>query len=106
MAGIGNIYADEALWLAQVHPAKRRVTRAQAIALHDALRVVIAAGIENGGTTLRDYRTPSGESGDNQHHLRCYGQAGLPCLRCGTEMRRIMLDARSTTFCPTCQPRR
>jgi formamidopyrimidine-DNA glycosylase len=106
VAGIGNIYADEALWVAQVHPASRQVTRAQAVALHGALRLVISEGIDNGGTTLRDYRTPSGESGENQHHLRCYGQAGLPCARCGTELRRIMLDARSTTFCPTCQRRR
>jgi formamidopyrimidine-DNA glycosylase len=103
VAGIGNIYADEALWLAGVHPAKRQLTKPQATALHDALVVVIGDAIDNGGTTLRDYRTPSGESGDNQNHLLCYGQAGLPCQRCGTELRRIMLDARSTTFCPACQ---
>ncbi len=103
VAGIGNIYADEALWLARIHPARRRLTRAQAGALHDAVRVVIRDGIDHGGTTLRDYRTPSGESGENQHHLHCYGQAGLPCERCGTPMRRMMLDARSTTFCPKCQ---
>jgi formamidopyrimidine-DNA glycosylase len=106
VAGVGNIYADEALWLAGVHPAKRTVTRAQATALHQAIQIVIGDGIDHGGTTLRDYRTPSGQSGDNQHHLRCYGQAGLPCVRCGTEMGRITLDARSTTFCPTCQRRR
>jgi formamidopyrimidine-DNA glycosylase len=105
VAGIGNIYADEALWMAQVHPARRRLSRVQSAALHDALRVVISSAIENGGTTLRDYRTPSGASGGNQHHLQCYGQAGLPCGRCGTELRRITLDARSTTFCPTCQRR-
>jgi len=105
VAGIGNIYADEALWLAQVHPARRQLTRAQSAALHDALRVVISEGIDNGGTTLRDYRTPDGGSGENQHHLNAYGQAGLPCPRCGTELRRVMLDARSTTFCPTCQRR-
>lgn len=103
VAGIGNIYADEALWVAQVHPARRQLTKQQAGALHDALVVVISDAIDNGGTTLRDYRTPSGDSGDNQHHLRCYGQAGLPCQRCGRELRRITLDARSTTFCPACQ---
>jgi formamidopyrimidine-DNA glycosylase len=103
VAGIGNIYADEALWLARVHPARKQLTKAQAAALRDALVQVIGDAIGNGGTTLRDYRTPSGGSGDNQHHLRCYGQAGLPCQRCGTELRRIMLDARSTTFCPACQ---
>jgi formamidopyrimidine-DNA glycosylase len=103
VAGVGNIYADEALWLAGVHPARRRVGRAAAERLHDAIREVIAAGIEHGGTTLRDYRTPDGEPGANQHHLRAYGQAGLPCVRCGRPMRRVVVDARSTTYCPSCQ---
>jgi formamidopyrimidine-DNA glycosylase len=103
VAGVGNIYADEALWVAGVHPARRRVGRSSAGRLHDAIREVIAAGIDHGGTTLRDYRTPDGEPGANQHHLRAYGQGGLPCLRCGTPMRRTIVDARSTTYCPRCQ---
>ncbi|MCU1454453.1 MAG: mutM [Acidimicrobiales bacterium] len=103
VAGVGNIYADEALWLAQVNPAARTVTRAQAERLHAALREVLAAGIANGGTTLRDYRAVSGASGTNQHFLSCYGRAGEPCLRCGVELRRRVLDGRGTTWCPTCQ---
>jgi formamidopyrimidine-DNA glycosylase len=103
VAGVGNIYADEALWVAGIHPARRQVGRAAAARLHSALREVLQAGIDHGGTTLRDYRTPDGELGANQHHLQAYGQAGLPCLRCGRPMRRTVLDGRSTTYCPGCQ---
>jgi formamidopyrimidine-DNA glycosylase len=103
VAGVGNIYADEALWLARIHPGRRRVGREAAARLHGAINEVIDAGIRHGGTTLRDYRTPDGDVGANQHHLRAYGQAGLPCLRCGTPLRRAVVDARSTTYCPRCQ---
>jgi formamidopyrimidine-DNA glycosylase len=105
LAGVGNIYADEALWLARVHPASRRITRRQAATLLDALRTVLLAGIAHGGTTLRDYRGVDGSSGTNQQHLRCYGRAGEPCERCGAPLRRQVLDARSTTWCPACQRR-
>ncbi|HSL59226.1 MAG TPA: bifunctional DNA-formamidopyrimidine glycosylase/DNA-(apurinic or apyrimidinic site) lyase [Acidimicrobiales bacterium] len=105
VAGVGNIYADEALWAAGVHPSRRGITRRQAAALHGALREVLAAGIEHGGTTLRDYRGVDGRPGEHQLHLRCYGRAGEPCERCGTELRRLVVDARGTTVCPTCQPR-
>lgn len=106
IAGVGNIYADEALWRAGVHPARRTVTRVQAQRLLAELRAVLEQGIANGGTTLRDYRTVEGGKGRNQLELGCYGRAGRPCLRCGTELRRTVLDARGTTFCPSCQPRR
>jgi formamidopyrimidine-DNA glycosylase len=106
LAGVGNIYADEALWRAGVHPAVRHVTRAQADRLLAELRAVLEQGIANGGTTLRDYRTPGGEPGRNQLELACYGRAGEPCLRCGTELRRTVIDARGTTSCAACQPRR
>jgi formamidopyrimidine-DNA glycosylase len=105
LAGVGNIYADEALWLAQVNPHRRSVTRRQAAALLEALREVLTAGLDNGGTTLRNYRTVLGAEGRNQHRLACYGRAGQPCLRCGTILRRTVLDSRTTTWCPTCQPR-
>ncbi len=105
VAGVGNIYADEALWQAGVHPAARKVTRAQAERLHLAIRDVLAQGIENGGTTLRDYRDFAGESGANQHELRCYGRHDEPCARCGTTLRRTVVGARGTTFCPGCQKR-
>lgn len=105
VAGLGNIYADEALWRAQVHPDARRVTKAQAVRLHAAIRDVLASAIANRGTTLRDYRTPEGGEGGNQFHLDCYGRAGLPCRRCGAELERRVYDARSATLCPACQRR-
>lgn len=106
LAGVGNIYADEGLWRAGVHPARRSVTRREADRVLDELRTVLEQGIANGGTTLRDYRTPDGELGRNQLELACYGRAGEPCARCGTELRRTVVDARGTTHCPSCQPRR
>jgi formamidopyrimidine-DNA glycosylase len=105
VAGVGNIYADEALWLAGIHPARRTVTRRQAGSLLTALREVLEQGIRNGGTTLRDYRTVAGEPGANQGELACYGRAGEPCARCGTTLRRAVYDGRTATFCPSCQPR-
>ncbi len=105
VAGVGNIYADEALWRAGVHPASRRLTRASAVLLRDAIRDVLDEGIRNGGTTLRNYRDAEGGSGTNQRHLDCYGRAGEPCARCATVLRRSVIDARSTTWCPQCQRR-
>jgi formamidopyrimidine-DNA glycosylase len=106
IAGVGNIYADEALWIARVHPGARRITRSRATELLAALREVLAAGIANGGTTLRDYVDSDGLRGDNQNHLRCYGQAGRPCQRCGTALISRSIDARTSTFCPNCQRNR
>ncbi len=105
LAGVGNIYADEALWRARINPARRTVTRAQAAALLDALRDVLSSSIRYGGTTLTSYRDVEGRSGRNQQRLDVYGQAGLPCPRCGTELRSRVLDARTATWCPACQPR-
>jgi formamidopyrimidine-DNA glycosylase len=105
VAGVGNIYADEALWRAGVHPGARTISRPRAMRLHGAIRDVLAAGLANGGTTLRDYRTPGGDEGANQHHLDCYGRAGEPCRRCATTLRRTVIDQRGTTFCPACQRR-
>ncbi|MDY7105207.1 MAG: bifunctional DNA-formamidopyrimidine glycosylase/DNA-(apurinic or apyrimidinic site) lyase [Actinomycetota bacterium] len=105
VAGVGSIYADEALWEAGVHPARRAITRVQAHRLVPALQEALASSIERGGTTFRDYRDARGSEGENQRHLRVYGRAGEPCVRCGTELRRRVWDGRSATFCPTCQPR-
>lgn len=105
VAGVGNIYADEALWQAGIDPAARRVSRPAAARLHAALVAVLQAGVDNGGTTLRDYRTVAGEIGSNQLHLQCYGRAGQPCLRCDGTLSRKVLDGRSTTWCRTCQTR-
>jgi formamidopyrimidine-DNA glycosylase len=104
IAGVGNIYADEALWRARINPARRTVTRAEAAALLDAVRDVLAGSLHHGGTTLTSYRNVEGRPGRNQQRLNVYGQAGLPCPRCGTELRSRVLDGRTTTWCPTCQP--
>ena len=104
IAGVGNIYADEALWRAGVHPGRRSVTRVESQRLLVALREVLEQGIANGGTTLRDYRDVRGSAGRNQLELGCYGRAGKPCPRCGAELRRSLVDGRGTTHCPTCQP--
>jgi len=105
IAGVGNIYADEALWRARVNPFRRTVTRAQAAALLEALRSVLTGSLHYGGTTLTTYRNVEGRPGRNQQRLDVYGQAGLPCPRCGTELRSRVLDGRTTTWCPTCQRR-
>ncbi|MCP3934115.1 MAG: bifunctional DNA-formamidopyrimidine glycosylase/DNA-(apurinic or apyrimidinic site) lyase [Actinomycetia bacterium] len=104
IAGVGNIYADEACWLARINPASRRITKAQAADLLEAIRSVLAAGLTNGGTTLRDYRTVTGEQGANQHELKCYGRAGQECPRCGAELVSKVYDGRTTTWCRDCQP--
>ncbi len=103
VAGVGNIYADEALWRARIHPRSRRVGRGRALALHGAIRDVLAESIEREGTTFRDYQMVNGESGRNADFLAAYGQGGLPCQRCGTPMRRIVVAQRGTTYCPRCQ---
>jgi formamidopyrimidine-DNA glycosylase len=103
VAGVGNIYADEALWRAFIHPRSRRVGRARARVLHGAIREVLAEAIEREGTTFRDYEMVNGESGRNASFLVAYGQAGRPCPRCATPLRKIWLGGRGTTYCPRCQ---
>ena len=104
VAGVGNIYADEALFLAGINPSARSISKPRAERLLAALRDVLAASIERGGSTLRDYYSLEG-AGDNQKYFVCYGRAGEPCVRCGTELRRRVLDQRSSTWCPACQRR-
>ena len=103
VAGLGNIYADEALWRSGINPAKRRITRAEAAALHAAIGEVLQQAIAHRGTTLRDYRTLAGSGGDNLARLDCYGRRGEPCRRCGRELHSRAVDARTTTYCPACQ---
>ena len=105
VAGVGNIYADEALWDAEINPATRRLSRERADRLVTAIQRALESGLRHGGTTLRDYVDSEGSTGGNQHELRCYGRGGEPCVRCGTELRTRVLDARTTTYCPTCQGR-
>lgn len=103
VAGVGNIYADEALWLAGVDPRSRRLGRRRAEVLVDSIRAVLHSALSDGGTTFRDYRDATGATGTHQHRLACYGRAGEPCPRCGTIMRRTVIEGRGTTWCPTCQ---
>lgn len=105
VAGVGNIYADEALWVARINPGATSVSRPRAERLLDAIRQVMGQGIDNGGTTLRDYRQVDGSSGDNQHALMAYGRSGLPCRRCEARLRSKVIDSRTTTWCPRCQRR-
>jgi formamidopyrimidine-DNA glycosylase len=105
VAGVGNIYADEALWLARIHPASRHVGRRRAFDLHAAIREVLEQAIAREGTTFRDYRMVNGASGRNGTFLIAYGQAGRPCPRCQAPLRKMVLGGRGTTFCPNCQRR-
>lgn len=110
LAGVGNIYADEALHRAGVHPATPAGDlRPDAVAqLSRAVRDVIRAGIANGGTTLRDYRQADGTDGGHQHHLAVYGREGEPCATCATPIVKLRVAGRGTHVCPACQrtPRR
>jgi formamidopyrimidine-DNA glycosylase len=106
VAGIGNIYADEALFLAGIHPLRPGTSLGddEIERLHDAIRQVLREAISQQGTTLRDYRPPYGLEGAYQHQLRVYQQTDRPCPRCGTPIERIRVTQRSTHFCPHCQP--
>ena len=103
VAGVGNIYADEALWSARIHPRSRNVGTKRAFDLHAAIRATLEAAISREGTTFRDYQMVNGESGRNASFLVAYGQEGKPCPRCSTSMRKIVLGGRGTTYCPKCQ---
>jgi formamidopyrimidine-DNA glycosylase len=106
LAGVGNIYADESLFLSGIHPLRpaNSLTDDDIVALHGAIRQVLNQAIGNRGTMLRDYRPPYGAEGGHQEHLRVYQQTGKPCHRCGTPIERIRVTQRSTHFCPRCQP--
>ena len=103
VAGVGNIYADEALWLARIHPASRKVGKRRAYELHAAIRSTLRSSIEREGTTFSDYQMVNGASGRNASALVAYGQNGKPCPRCATPMKKIVLGGRGTTYCPRCQ---
>ena len=108
LAGLGNIYADESLWQARIHPLRcaNTLTPEEVAQLHAAIRSVLRAAIESGGTSLPDqtYRRPDGELGSFIEELAAYGREGEPCSRCGEPIERIRVSQRSTHFCPHCQP--
>ena len=103
VAGVGNIYADEALWRARIHPRSRRVGPARARRLWEALRTVLAEAVDREGTTFRDYLMVNGASGRYAEALVAYGQHGRPCPRCATPLRKVVVAGRGTTYCPACQ---
>jgi formamidopyrimidine-DNA glycosylase len=105
VAGVGNIYADEALWRARVHPLReaRSLDSDEVASLHKAIRDVLKRGIERQGATLRDYALPDGGEGGMQYEFKVYGRAGEPCERCGTPIERIVVGGRGTWYCPQCQ---
>lgn len=107
LAGLGNIYTDESLWRAGIHPLRRAdtLTPAEVRRLHRAIRYVLRAAIASGGTTLSDaaYQQPDGRSGEFASLLAVYGRKGQPCSRCGSDIERIRVSQRGTHFCPRCQ---
>ena len=105
IAGLGNIYVDEALWRARLHPLRpaNGLDRDELRRLHRAIRATLEKGIERQGSTLRDYAAPDGASGSMQDEFRVYGREGEPCERCGTPITKIRLGGRGTWFCPQCQ---
>jgi len=105
LAGVGNIYACEALHHAAIAPRRRadRLGPERAARLHAAIVTVLERGIANRGTSFSDYVDADGAAGENQHALAVYGREGQPCPRCGRAVRRLVQGARSTFYCPVCQ---
>ncbi len=105
IAGLGNIYANEALFRAGVHPRTRarRLSASRCALLVEKIRETLKLAIDAGGSTLRDYVATDGQAGYFQDQFLVYGRAGQPCLRCGTPIRGIRQGQRSTFYCPKCQ---
>lgn len=105
VAGVGNIYAAEALFRAGIRPARagNRTSLARLTDLARAVREVLTEAVEQGGTTLRDYATPEGGFGYFAVRLQVYGRQGQPCAACGTTLRSAVIAGRTTAWCPRCQ---
>jgi formamidopyrimidine-DNA glycosylase len=105
VAGLGNIYVDEALWHARLHPLRPAgsLDANELRRLHRAVRLALRLGIERQGASLRDYALPDGASGSMQDEFRAYGRDGEPCDRCGSPLTKIRVAGRGTWFCPACQ---
>ncbi|MBV8195126.1 MAG: bifunctional DNA-formamidopyrimidine glycosylase/DNA-(apurinic or apyrimidinic site) lyase [Candidatus Dormibacteraeota bacterium] len=105
VAGLGNIYIDEACFAAGVRPTRRchRLTRAQIEALHEAIQRTLRRAIVNRGSSVDDYRDVWNAQGNHQEALQVYGRGGQPCFRCGTMLRRAVVGGRTTVHCPHCQ---
>jgi formamidopyrimidine-DNA glycosylase len=106
LRGVGNIYADESLWRAKIHPMRRgtALSKKQALLLRRVLQDVLRRAILARGSSISDFLDADGEPGEYQRHHRVYGREGKRCYRCGTAIRRLIVAARSSHFCPKCQP--
>jgi formamidopyrimidine-DNA glycosylase len=106
LAGLGNIYVDEALWRARLHPLRpaNGLDADEVRALHRGIRAALRMGIARQGATLRDYAQPDGTRGSMQHEFKVYGREGEPCDRCGTPIAKTRAGGRGTWYCPRCQP--
>jgi formamidopyrimidine-DNA glycosylase len=107
LAGVGNIYADESLFAAGIHPlaTAARFSKERACRLHQAIREILNEAIALGGSSISDYVDGNGQPGSFQMRHRVYGREGEPCVNCGTPIRRILVAQRGTHFCPKCQKR-
>ena len=107
VAGLGNIYVDEVLWRAQVHPARpsQTLTAVEVTAIHDQTIAVLGQAVEKGGSTIRTYTNAFGEDGTMQDFHQVYDKTGQACSRCGTIIEKFQLGGRGTHFCPQCQRR-
>ena len=107
IAGLGNIYADESLFLSGIHPATRceRIDRERAARLRRSIRRVIRSAIKHGGTTFSDYRNAYGQAGRFLGRLQVYQRSGAPCRVCRTPIERLVISNRSSHYCPHCQPK-
>ena len=105
VAGLGNIYADEALWRARLSPLRpaNALSHEKVVGLTRAIRAALRTGIQRRGSTLTDYRTPEGASGSMQEEFRVYGRDGEPCPRCRTTIVKTRVGGRGTWYCPRCQ---
>src|SRR4051794_35246189 len=105
LAGMGNIYVDEALWRAKIHPLRpaESLDKNELRRLHRAVRTTLEHGIARQGSTLRNYELPDGGSGSMQNEFKVYGRGGEPCDRCGTPIANTRVAGRGTWFCPACQ---
>jgi formamidopyrimidine-DNA glycosylase len=106
VAGLGNIYADEALWRARLSPLRpaNEFSGDEVVRLTRAIRAALRTGIARQGSTLSDYRAPDGAAGSMQEEFRVYGQDGEPCARCRTTIVKTRVGGRGTWYCPRCQP--
>lgn len=106
LRGVGNIYADESLWRAKIHPARLGATlkKKQARTLHRVLRKILEKAIVLRGSTISDFLDAEGQPGEYQQHHQAYGREGKRCYRCRAVIRRAIVAGRSSYFCPKCQP--